>query len=85
MNKEIKNRDGSVDTIYIGSNDQYSVNMDRKYKLVKYNRNSISDRFRNSILGMDIGINNSGFVSITIISLLLAILSLGIMYYSFRI
>jgi len=81
----MKNRDGSVDKLIITSDDHYSVDLGKKYVLVGYKGNKHIDNFKNSIFGMDIGINSHGFVSVSIISLLLAIIMIVGMYLSFRI
>ena len=73
ISKEMKNGDGSVDTVIISSDDNYKVKLNKKYVLVGYQGNKLKDKFNNSILGADIGINNSGFVSMTIISSILAV------------
>ena len=85
MNKKVKYRDGSVDIINISSDDNLKVNLSKKYVLVGYQGNKHVDNFKNSILGMDIGINKMGFASMMIISLLLAIMILLGMYLAFRI
>ena len=85
LSKEIKNRDGSVDTIMISSDDNYKVNLSNKYVLVGYAGNKYVDSFKNSILGMNIGINSYGFVKTTLIALLLVVAMIVGMYLSFRV
>lgn len=85
MSREMKNKDGSVDTVIISSNDDYKVNLSKKYVLVGYAGNKHVDNFKNSIFGMDIGINSHGFASVMMISILLAIVMIVGMYLSFRI
>lgn len=85
INREIKNKDGSIDRVIISSNDNYSVNLSKNYKLVGYAGNKRKDSFKNSILGYDIGLSNSGFVSMTVIASIIAILAFVSMYFIFRI
>lgn len=85
INKEIKNRDGSIETLMISSNDSSKVNLSNKYVLVGYAGNKYIDNFKNSILGMDISNNNKGFARVAIISTLLAIAMILVMYLSFKI
>lgn len=85
MNKEVKYRDGSVDIINISSDDNLKVKLKRKYVLVGYEGNKYVDNFRNSIFGMDIGINSNAFASKIIISLLIVILMILGMYLAFKI
>ena len=84
MYKEFKNNDGSIDMITISSDDNYEVKLDKTYKLV----NPISKKnngFKNSMFGSDIGIRSRGFSTVILLSMLVAIGSLLIMYFNFRI
>ncbi len=85
MQKELRNSDGTVDMLVITSDDNYQVKLDKNYTLVGYAGNKMYDKFKNSILGADIGIKSNGFVSMILLSTLLAISVLVIMYFSFRI
>ena len=83
MYRDIKNRDGSVDTIEITSNDSYTVNICANYKLANYE--GPKNRFKNSMVGSDIGIHSKGFISVAIISTLLSLSMIIIMYINFRV
>lgn len=85
ISKILNNRDGSVDKVIISSTDNFKVKLAKKYVLVGYEGNKYIDNFKNSIFGMDIGINSNGFASIMIISTLLAIATFVGMYLVFRI
>ncbi len=85
ISKMLNNRDGSVDKVIISSNDNNKVKLNKKYVLVGYEGNKYVDNFKNSIFGMDIGVNSNGFASIMIISTLIAIASFIGMYLAFRI
>ena len=82
-NKNIRNRDGSLETIEITSNDNYTVKIGTNYKLANYE--GPKNRFKNSIIGSDIGIHSKGFISVAIVATLLSLGALLIMYISFRI
>ena len=83
MEKIIKNNDGSVSTISFESTDNRSIRLGEDYKLIKFYNNKKS--FKDTILGSDIGIHSSGFVSTAIISSLIAISLFGYLLLSFRI
>jgi len=85
LNREMKNRDGSVDKLIISSDDDYSVKLSKKYVLVGYAGNKHIDNYKNTIFGMDIGINSYGFASIMIMASLLALALLVGMYFLFRV
>lgn len=80
---ELKNQDGTVETLLITSNDNYTLNMKGTYKLanraVKKEIKLVSN-FKNSILGTDIGVNSEGFSHIAILSTLIAVGAICIMY-----
>ena len=81
--KNIKNNDGSVDKIIANSFDNNVVAIGSNYKLIKFGKNK--KQFKDTLLGSDIGIHSSGFISVTISSLIIAMLILTLMYLSFRI
>ena len=83
MYRDIKNRNGSVDTVLITSDDSYTVNIGTNYKLANYD--GPKNRFKNSVIGSDIGIHSKGFVSVAIISTLLSLSMIIIMYVNFRV
>ena len=75
-------------SIELTSNDNYILNMPKSYKLYRAStqkENKLLNGFKNSILGMDIGINSEGFSYIAILATLLAVASLIIMYILFRV
>ena len=86
----LQNEDGSVETLFITSNDNYSLNLNTKntYKLANRTQkkeNKLSNAFKNSILGTDIGINSEGFSHIAILSTIIAVGAFCIMYLFCRI
>ena len=60
--------------------------MNKTYKLVNHKQeNRLTKTFKNSILGMDIGFKNEGIASIITLSTILAVGTLFVMYFMFRI
>ena len=86
MVKNITESDGTIKTIQITSNDNHTINLTKKYKLdKKIQENKIVTAYKNSIFGIDIGINSEGFTTIAILSTLIAIGTICIMYAMFKI
>lgn len=81
--KEIKNNDKTVDIVFAKSNDNYDIMIDDNYKLIKFSNNKKT--FSDSLFGSDIGVNSKGFVNIISISLIIAILMIGIIINIFMI
>lgn len=79
----LKNDDGSVETLLITSNDNYVLNMNKTYKLANHTQkkeNKLTKAFKNSILGADIGVNTEGFSHVAILSTIVAVGTLCVMY-----
>lgn len=86
----LKNDDGSIETLLLTSNDNYVLNMNKNktYKLanrIEKKENKLTNAFKNSILGTDIGINSEGFSHVAILSTIIAIAILITMYILWRI
>ena len=81
--KNIKNSDGSIDKIIASSNDNSNIMINDNYKLIKFSSNK--KRFKDTIFGADIGIHSHGFISVSVVSLVVAITLIALMYLSFRI
>ena len=83
--KDIKNEDGTVETIVITSSDTHTIDLSRTYKLANQKRESkFARKFKNSILGTDIGFKSAGFSNIAILATIIAIATLSIMYFLWR-
>lgn len=85
--KNIKNEDGTEETIIITSNDNRTLDLTKKYKLANHNEkkeNKLVSKFKNSILGADIGTKSAGFTNVAILATILAIATLSIMYFLWR-
>ena len=83
INKEINYSDGTSSIINISSNDNYRVALNNKYVLA--NKNYQTSKFKNSILGSDIGIKSSGFANITFLATMISIITFCLMIISFRV
>lgn len=83
--KDIKNEDGTEETIIITSNDAHTIDLTRTYKLANQKKeNKFASKFKNSILGADIGFKSAGFSNIAILATIIAIGTLSIMYFLWR-
>ena len=85
MTKEIRNNDGSTDIIMITSDDNLDIKINNNYKLANRSSNKIYSKFRNSVLGYDIGVASSGFVNVILLSTVIAISLIAILYFNFRV
>ena len=87
INKEII-ENGEKATVVISSNDDKKVNLNGNFTLAN-NPNKKNSRFvekyRNSMLGKDIGVKSSGFASTAIFASIISIAVLVILYISWRI
>lgn len=82
---ELKNADGSSETLQITSNDNYTnpLDINKTYKLANnlYKKeNKFVSKFKNSIFGTEIGVKAEGFTNITILATIIAICALLVMY-----
>lgn len=88
IEREIKNLDGSRETLMMTSNDNYKLNLKGTYKLAN-NRcekeNKFISKFKNSILGAEIGVKAEGFSNIATLSTIIAVGTICIMYILFRV
>ena len=85
--RDIKNDDGTEETIIITSNDNHVLNMNKTYKLANHTQkkeSKLAQRFKNSILGADIGIKSGGFSNVAILATIIAVGVLCVMYFLWR-
>ena len=85
--RDIKNEDGTEETIVISSDDNRSLNLNQTYKLANHTQkkeSKLAKKFKNSILGADIGVKSSGFTNVAILATIIAIGSMCIMYFLWR-
>ena len=69
FNKNFVDDEGKNETIIATSNDDYKLNMDKKYTLANHTekkRSRLAEKFKGSILGADIGVKSSGFSTVAI-------------------
>ena len=87
IERNMKNPDGTIDTIIItSSNDSNPLEPNKTYKLVnkQTKQDKIINKFKNSILGTEVGIKSEGLSNIAILSTIIAISSIMIMYLLWR-
>lgn len=87
ISRNIKNEDGSEDTIVISSADEYNLNMNKKYRIANHQEpktSRLSKKFKGSILGADIGAKSGGFGSVAIMASIIAIGAVLVMYFIWR-
>ena len=73
--------------LYLNETNDYFCTLNNScpenYKLIKFSGSKKS--FKDTMFGTDIGIHSHGFVNIAIIAMLLALSTLTLLYFSFRI
>ena len=89
LEHDIKNADGTIDTLIISSNDNtYPLDGSKTYKLANntYKReNKFVSAYKNSIFGAEIGIKAEGFSTIAILATIIAIGAFSTMYLFCRV
>ena len=88
IEKDLKNADGTIDTLVITSNDNYTLDLSKTYKLANHiekKENKLVTKFKNSILGAEIGVKAEGFSNIAILATIIAIGTISIMYLFCRV
>lgn len=84
---KLTNEDGSIETLLLTSNDNCILNMNKTYKISnkpQKKENKLTNAFKNSILGADIGVKAQGFSHVAILSTIIAIGAFCIMYIFWR-
>lgn len=85
--RDIKNEDGTEETIVITSNDNHTLNLNQTYKLANHTskkESKLAKKFKNSILGADIGVKSAGFSNVAILATIIALGTLFVMYLLWR-
>lgn len=85
--RNIKNDDGTEETIIVTSNDNHALNMTKTYKLANHTQkkeSKLAKKFKNSILGADIGVKSAGFSNVAILATIIAVGALCVMYFLWR-
>lgn len=87
FSRDIKNEDGTEETIVITSNDQHTLNMNKSYKIANHNikkESKLAKKFKGSLLGADIGYKSGGFSNVAILATIIAVGAICIMYFAWR-
>lgn len=87
IQRDLKNEDGTKETIIITSNDDHALNLNQTYKLANHNfrkENKFVKKFKGSILGSDIGVKSRGFSNVAILATIIAVGVLCMMYFLWR-
>ena len=87
IQRDIKNEDGTEETIVITSSDNHTLNLNQTYKIANHNKkkeNKFVKKFQGSILGADIGYKSGGFSNVAILATIIAVATLCIMYFLWR-
>ena len=85
--KDIKNDDGTEETIVITSSDNREIENHKTYRLANHRQrkeNPLVKKFKGSILGADIGFKSSGFSNVAILAIIIAVGTLCVMYLLWR-
>ncbi|MBR7042381.1 MAG: hypothetical protein IKI04_02650 [Bacilli bacterium] len=86
LNKNFIDDDGRNGTMIASSDDNYEVKLDN-YTLSNHKakrQSALAKKFKNSILGADIGVKSSGFSSIAALAAVIAIAVLVVLYFIWR-
>ena len=87
ISKNFKNEDGTEEQVIASSNDNYELNLANKYVLanrVQQKGSKLGRKFKNSILGSEIGVKNKGFSSVAILATVVALAALLVIYFMWR-
>lgn len=85
--KEMINEYGEKEELQLTSNDDIELNLSENYILANHNKKKasiVSEKFKGSILGTDIGFKSHGFTNVAILATVLAISAALIMYFMWR-
>ena len=87
ISKDFVSDDGTNETVVASSNDDYTLNMDKKYVLAnrkEKKESKLARKFKNSILGADIGVKSKGFSSVAILATVIALAVFVAIYFMWR-
>jgi len=87
ISKDFVNEDGTHETVVASSNDNYKLDLDRKYVLVNRGQkkeSKFAKKFKNSLIGADIGVKSKGFSSVAILATVVALAALVVIYFMWR-
>lgn len=88
IEKDLKNGDGTIDTLIISSTDATNpLDKNKTYKLTNYNtkkENALVRMYKNSIFGAEIGVKAEGFSHMAILATIVAIGGIIFAYITLR-
>lgn len=87
ISREIKNEDGTSETLSISSEDHYDLKLDKNYVIANHRdkvESKIAKKFKSSILGSDIGIKSGGFSSVAILATVISLSAILVMYFMWK-
>ena len=87
FNRNFIDDEGKNETVIATSNDDYKLNMNKKYTLANHTekkRSRLAEKFKGSILGADIGVKSSGFSTVAILATVIALAVIIGMYFLWR-
>ena len=89
IEKDLKNGDGTIDTLIISSNDSTNpLEKNKTYKLANYNikkENVLVRMYKDWILGAEIGVKAEGFSHMAILATIIAIGGIILTYITLRV
>ena len=87
ISKNFVSDDGVNETVVASSNDDYQLNMDRKYVLAnrkEKKESKLTKKFKSSLFGADIGVKSKGFSSVAILATVIALAVFIVIYFMWR-
>ena len=87
INKNFVNEDGTEETVVANSSDDYQLSLDKKYVLVgrsQKKESKLVKKFKNSLIGADIGVKSSGFSSVAILATVVGLSAMIVIYFIWR-
>ena len=87
LSRSYTNEEGRKETVIANSNDNYTLKLNGNYKVANHKNNKeskIAKKFKDSLLGADIGVKSSGFSSVAILATVIAIATVAILYFLWR-
>ncbi len=87
FSKSFVNDEGVEETLVAETDDNYEVNLAKNYTLSNHQakkESRLAKKFKGTILGADIGVKSSGFGSVAILAIVIAIAAIAILYFVWR-
>ena len=87
LEKNYVTDEGREETVVATSNDNYNVNLDGGFTIANHEEKKqswLAKKFKNSILGADIGVKSGGFSTIAILATVIALAAFVGLYFLWR-